>query len=69
MTIPTAVGINDYHFKTSHKATGLEDLDFHIGPDAIQNAASYSVSYPVRHGMVSAVLEAAAYYRTSVFLN
>lgn len=53
MTIPTAIGINDYHFKSNYKATGLEDLDFHIGPDAVKNASSYSISYPVRHGIVS----------------
>ena len=53
MTIPTAIGINDYHFRSNYKATGLEDLDFHTGPDAVKHASSYSVSYPVRHGIVS----------------
>jgi actin-related protein 3 len=31
-------------------------LDFHIGHDALANSATYSVSYPVRHGMVGLVL-------------
>lgn len=53
MTIPTAIGINDYHFKTNYKTNGLDDLDFLIGSDAVQNAANYSISYPVRHGIVS----------------
>ena len=53
MTIPTAIGVNDYLNKPTFKATGLEDLDFHVGHDALANSATYSVSYPVRHGMVS----------------
>ncbi len=56
MTIPTAIGVNDYLNKPNFKATGLEDLDFHIGHDALANSASYSVSYPVRHGMVGLML-------------
>ena len=52
MTIPTAVGVSDYTKKSNFKPTGLEDLDFHIGHEAIANSATYSVNYPVRHGMV-----------------
>ena len=53
MTVPTAIGVSNNSHKPAHKATGLEDLDFHIGHDALSNSATYSVSYPVRHGMVS----------------
>ena len=53
MTIPTAVGVSSYNSKPNFKATGLEDLDFHIGHEAIANSATHSVNYPVRHGMVS----------------
>ncbi len=56
MTIPTAIGVSDYANKPSYRVTGLEDLDFHIGHDALANSATYSVSYPVRHGMVGLVL-------------
>ncbi len=56
MTIPTVMGVRDYASKPSYRATGLEDLDFHIGHDALANSATYSVSYPVRHGMVGLVL-------------
>ena len=66
MTIPTAIGINDYHFNSSNKASGLEDLDFHIGQDAVRNSASYSVSYPVRHGIVSVLLNHACNARPEV---
>ena len=53
MTIPTAIGTSNYANKPAYKSTGLEDLDFHIGHDAISNSATYPVTYPVRHGMVS----------------
>ena len=53
MTIPTAVGVSNYTNKPNFKATGLEDLDFHIGHEAISNSATYSVNYPVCHGMVN----------------
>ena len=53
ITIPTAVGVSNQLNRLNSKATGLEDLDFHIGHDALANSATYSVSYPVRHGMVS----------------
>ncbi len=56
MIIPTAIGVSDYANKPSYRATGLEDLDFHIGHDALANSATYSVSYPVRHGMVGLAL-------------
>lgn len=52
MTIPTAVGVSNYSNKPNFKATGLEDLDFHIGHEAVANSATYPVNYPVRHGMV-----------------
>ena len=52
MTIPTAIGTSNYANKPAYKSTGLEDLDFHIGHDALSNSASYPVNYPVRHGMV-----------------
>lgn len=53
MTIPTAVGVSNCNSKPNLKTTGLEDLDFHIGHEAIANSAICSVNYPVRHGMVS----------------
>ncbi|KAJ3277283.1 Actin- protein 3 [Borealophlyctis nickersoniae] len=31
---------------------GIEDLDFHIGDDAVANSKTYALSYPVRHGQV-----------------
>ncbi|KNC81360.1 hypothetical protein SARC_06306, partial [Sphaeroforma arctica JP610] len=31
---------------------GIEDLDFHIGDEAIANQKTYSAHYPIRHGIV-----------------
>jgi len=31
---------------------GLEDLDFHIGDAAFANQSTYSVNYPIRHGLI-----------------
>ncbi|CAB4067794.1 ACTR3 [Lepeophtheirus salmonis] len=36
---------------TRRLATGVEDLDFYIGDEAL-NATGYAVKYPVRHGVV-----------------
>ena len=52
MIIPTAVGVSNHTNKLNSRVTGLEDLDFHIGHEAVANSATYSVNYPVRHGMV-----------------
>ena len=52
MTIPTAVGVINQTKRPNSRATGLEDLDFHIGLEAVANSATCSVNYPVRHGMV-----------------
>lgn len=30
----------------------LDDLDFHIGSDALANAGHYTVKYPIQHGQV-----------------
>mmetsp|Transcript_41239 Transcript_41239/g.78788 ORF Transcript_41239/g.78788 Transcript_41239/m.78788 type:complete len:421 (-) Transcript_41239:212-1474(-) len=54
--IPTAIGVQDsvqsVQSNKSKKSTPLDDLDFHIGTDALQNSSSYSVKYPIQHGQV-----------------
>lgn len=67
MTIPTAIGVSDCANKPSYRATGLEDLDFHIGHDALANSATYSVSYPVRHGMVDNWDNMERFYQQCIF--
>jgi actin-related protein 3 len=53
LTIPTAVTYDAVTSKSSSKVTGLEDLDFSIGHEALANAATSSVSYPIKQGMVN----------------
>src|SRR5258708_6017097 len=31
---------------------GIEDLDFYIGDQAIANSKTYSIHYPIRHGLI-----------------
>lgn len=31
---------------------GIDDLDFYIGDEALANSKSYSVNYPIRHGII-----------------
>ncbi|TXT04904.1 hypothetical protein VHUM_03987 [Vanrija humicola] len=40
--------------KPGHLASkrGIEDLDFFIGDEAIANSKTYSLHYPIRHGMI-----------------
>ncbi|KAK9815824.1 hypothetical protein WJX72_010232 [[Myrmecia] bisecta] len=49
---PTAVAVNDDVKKAGGRGSVLADLDYHIGDEALSNAATYSVHYPIRHGMV-----------------
>jgi actin-related protein 3 len=40
--------------RPSHLASkrGIDDLDFFIGDEAIANSKTYSLHYPIKHGMV-----------------
>lgn len=40
--------------KPGHLASkrGIDDLDFFIGDEAIANAKTYGLHYPIKHGMV-----------------
>lgn len=31
---------------------GVDDLDFFIGDEAVANSKTYSVNYPIRHGII-----------------
>lgn len=51
--IPTAIATQDGAGSSGvGRAKGLEDLDFHIGTAALENASTYKLSYPVRHGQI-----------------
>lgn len=38
--------------KAATQKKGVEDLDFHIGDEALANSKTYDTFYPVRHGQV-----------------
>lgn len=54
--IPTAIGIKE-QAKVGDSAArrvgkGLDDLDFYIGDEALANSKTYTVNYPIRHGII-----------------
>ncbi len=51
--IPTCIGVNDgVSGAGGRRGSALEDLDFAIGHEALANASSTTVSWPIRHGQV-----------------
>ncbi|KZS94247.1 Actin/actin-like protein [Sistotremastrum niveocremeum HHB9708] len=55
--------------KPGHLATkrGIEDLDFYIGDEALANSKTYSVHYPIRHGMIDNWDHMERYWEQSIF--
>eukprot|EP01137_Pigoraptor_chileana_P003254 Opistho-2@2476 len=54
--IPTSIGIKETA-KVGDKSQqrvykGLDDLDFHIGDEAVKNERTYATHYPIRHGII-----------------
>ena len=50
--IPTCIGINDSVAAGARRGSALEDMDFAIGHEALANASSQTVTWPIRHGQV-----------------
>lgn len=51
--IPTAVASqDDLAGGEIRSSDGIPDLDFYAGDDALRHSSTYSVNYPVRHGLV-----------------
>lgn len=50
--IPSVIATDEGTNKKSSKLKGLEDLDFFIGDEAMENSSTYQVNYPVRHGQI-----------------
>jgi len=48
--IPSVIASKDASQVTQKK--GVEDLDFHIGDEAIANQKTYGLNYPIRKGQV-----------------
>ena len=64
--IPTAIATKDERTIRGPKR-GVEDLDFHIGDEAIANQKTYGVSYPVRHGQIDDWDQMERYWEQSIF--
>lgn len=47
--VPTCIAVND---SVSRARSGLDDLDFAIGNEALANSATATVTWPIRHGQV-----------------
>ncbi|KAI8840571.1 actin-like protein 3 [Chytridium lagenaria] len=46
---------------------GIEDMDFHIGDEAVANNHSYGLSYPIRHGQVENWDHMEKFHQASIF--
>ncbi|KAF8307343.1 Actin/actin-like protein [Clavulina sp. PMI_390] len=46
---------------------GIEDLDFHIGDEAMANSKTYSLHYPIRHGQIENWDHMERYWEQSIF--
>lgn len=62
---PTLIGTNEGVAGSS--TTGIEDLNFHIGDDAVANSKSYASYYPVRHGIVDNWTHMEKFWQMSIF--
>ena len=54
-SLPTAIALHDKVLKAGQKQTGLEDLQYYIGDEAVDRTATHNVSFPVRQGVVSSI--------------
>ncbi|RUP45573.1 actin family [Jimgerdemannia flammicorona] len=46
---------------------GIEDLDFFIGDEAIQNSKTYALNYPIRHGQIDNWDHMERFWEQSIF--
>ncbi|CAK9787449.1 putative actin-like protein 3 [Cutaneotrichosporon oleaginosum] len=55
--------------KPGHLASkrGIEDLDFFIGDEAVANSKTYSLHYPIRHGMINNWDQMERFWEQSIF--
>jgi len=50
--IPTMIATRDSKGEGIRGKEGIDDLDFHIGNEALANASTYQLNYPIRHGLI-----------------
>eukprot|EP01120_Amphizonella_sp_Union-15-10_P012938 TRINITY_DN58_c0_g1_i1.p1 TRINITY_DN58_c0_g1~~TRINITY_DN58_c0_g1_i1.p1 ORF type:complete len:443 (-),score=94.07 TRINITY_DN58_c0_g1_i1:110-1438(-) len=69
--IPSVIGTNEGN--AAQKATGggrsmgIDDLNFHIGDEAMANSKSYQLYYPIRHGIVDNWTHMEQYWQHCIF--
>ncbi|XP_049850256.1 actin-related protein 3-like [Schistocerca gregaria] len=61
---PTVIGT---HEPEGAVAERVEDLDFYIGDQAIENQKSYSLSWPIRHGLIDNFTQMEKFWQRSIF--
>jgi actin-related protein 3 len=64
--VPTCIATNS-NSNTSSITKKIDDLDFHIGDDALANSKTYSVQYPIRHGTIDNWDLMEKFYQASIF--
>ena len=54
--IPSVIGVKESagvgSSASRRMGRGVEDLDFHIGDEAIEHQKTYANHYPIRHGQI-----------------
>ena len=68
--VPTVIGTNQNSVASKvsgSKSSGVDDLTFHIGDDAMKNSKSFQLYYPVRHGLVDNWTHMEQYWQHCVF--
>jgi actin-related protein 3 len=71
--VPTAISTKETQQSSSKSAAGpankrgIDDLDYYIGDEAMQNAKTYALSYPVRHGQVESWDLMEKYHQACIF--
>jgi actin-related protein 3 len=72
--IPTAIATREAPSASGAKTAGnvaskrgIEDLDYFIGDEAMANARTYAVQYPIRHGQVESWDLMEKYHQACIF--
>ncbi|KAJ2723259.1 Arp2/3 complex subunit, actin nucleation center [Coemansia sp. Benny D115] len=66
--IPTVIGLPNQAARYGIASKrGIEDLDFHIGDEAVANSKLYGLNYPIRHGQIDNWDHMERYWEQSIF--
>ncbi len=65
--LPTCIATAVANKTSSVNKRGIEDLDFFIGDEALANAKTYNVHYPIKHGQIDNWDLMERYWEQSIF--